>query len=72
MPPLSSSELAALPKDIADAVESIKSRLPANFSAPKWGIVCGSGLSGLVDHIEEKVIVDYNSIPVSERSHRPD
>ncbi|PWN91366.1 inosine guanosine and, partial [Acaromyces ingoldii] len=30
---------------------------------PKWGIICGSGLSGLVDHLEDKVLVPYADIP---------
>ena len=65
MAPLSRTELDSLPKEYAAAVDSIASRLPENLAAPKWGIICGSGLSGLVDHIEEKVVIDYDTIPVS-------
>jgi purine-nucleoside phosphorylase len=65
MAPLSSAELAALPQEFAAAVECIKSSLPADLSAPKWGIICGSGLSGLVDHIEDKILINYDAIPVS-------
>lgn len=59
MAPLSSSELEAL--------SAIKGRLPAELAEPKWGVVCGSGLSGLVDHIEEQVLINYDAIPVSEQ-----
>ena len=30
---------------------------------PKIGIVCGSGLGGLGEKIEEKVSIDYKDIP---------
>lgn len=62
--------LSQLPKEYGDAVESIRKRLPAELSKPDWGIVCGSGLSGLGDHIVDKVTIDYDTIPVSERKSR--
>jgi purine-nucleoside phosphorylase len=68
MAPLSNSELEALPKDFVEALNAIKSRLPAHLAVPKWGVVCGSGLSGLVDHIEEQVLINYDTIPVSRAS----
>jgi len=37
--------------------------LPANLSKPKVGIVCGSGLGGLVDIIRNKVEFAYTDIP---------
>lgn len=58
------SELAGLPAQFGEAVASIKERLPPELRVPTWGIICGSGLSGLVDHIEDKVLLDYTSIPV--------
>ncbi|UZJ54607.1 hypothetical protein CBS101457_003927 [Exobasidium rhododendri] len=62
MAPLSNDELAMLPEEFSAAVESIKSRLPAKLKVPVWGIVCGSGLSGLVDHIEERILINYDEI----------
>lgn len=57
--------LSQLPKEYGDAVQSIRSRLPVELSKPEWGIICGSGLSGLGDHIVDKVTIEYDSIPVS-------
>ncbi|KAG0362778.1 nucleoside phosphorylase domain-containing protein [Gamsiella multidivaricata] len=37
--------------------------LPANLTKPKIGIVCGSGLGGLVDIIRNKVEFPYSEIP---------
>ena len=64
--PITEEILSQLPKEYGDAVKSIQSRLPANLSKPDWGIVCGSGLSGLGDHIVDKITIDYDTIPVSE------
>ena len=64
--PITEEILSQLPKEYGDATESIQSRLPANFSKPDWGIICGSGLSGLGDHIVDKITIDYDTIPVSE------
>jgi purine-nucleoside phosphorylase len=58
--------LSQLPKEYVDAVESIQKRLPVELSKPDWGIICGSGLSGLGDHIVDKITIDYDTIPVSE------
>jgi len=64
MAPLSNAELDTLPRELVDALDAITSRLPSELSRPKWGVVCGSGLSGLVDDIEEQVLINYDTIPV--------
>lgn len=61
-----------LPPPFEEALDSIRNRLPDGLRAPSWGIICGSGLSGLVDHIQDKVILEYNSIPVSRVCTRAD
>ncbi|KAJ7638405.1 nucleoside phosphorylase domain-containing protein [Roridomyces roridus] len=45
------------------ALAAIKSLLPHNLSEPRVGIVCGSGLGGLVDCMRNVVLVPYNKIP---------
>lgn len=65
MAPLSASELDLLPKEYMDAVKIIHGKLPDSLSRPTWGVVCGSGLATLVDQIEDKVLIDYDTIPVS-------
>lgn len=65
MAPLSASELDSLPKEYTEAVSSILAKLPDSLKRPTWGVVCGSGLATLVDQIEEKVLIDYDTIPVS-------
>lgn len=37
--------------------------LPANLAKPKVGIVCGSGLGGLVNILRNKVEFAYTDIP---------
>lgn len=56
--------LASLPDAYVQAVQSIRKRLPASLALPVWGIVCGSGLSGLADRLTERVLIDYDTIPV--------
>ncbi|KAG8997643.1 hypothetical protein FRB93_014003 [Tulasnella sp. JGI-2019a] len=58
-----------LPAEFKLAVESIRRKLEkesASFSQelgePKVGIVCGSGLSGLGDALEDKVIIPYEEL----------
>jgi purine-nucleoside phosphorylase len=45
------------------AVEAIKSKLPERLQNPRVGIVCGSGLGGIVDCIRDLVLVPYSTIP---------
>jgi len=47
-----------------DEVEKIKEFLFAKTSyRPTVGVICGSGLGGLVDNVEEKQSLDYAEIP---------
>lgn len=57
-------KLATLPPLYNEAVKYIRKNIPGHLAKPLWGIVCGSGLSGLGDVIEEKVVVPYDNIPV--------
>ncbi|KAG0225724.1 hypothetical protein BGW42_004124 [Actinomortierella wolfii] len=43
--------------------EGAPSPLPAALAKPKVGIVCGSGLGGLVNTLREKVEFNYSDIP---------
>ncbi|CAB4420081.1 unnamed protein product [Rhizophagus irregularis] len=61
-----------MPQDVADSefyvtYNYIKERLPAELSQPKVAIICGSGLGGLADTIDEtkckKVEFKYEDIP---------
>ncbi|KAJ7667576.1 nucleoside phosphorylase domain-containing protein [Mycena polygramma] len=47
----------------AAAVEAIRSLLPERLQTPRVGIVCGSGLGGIVDCIRDLVLVPYNTVP---------
>lgn len=49
-------------------LEAIKSKLPEKLQNPQIGIICGSGLSGLVDTLREVEIVPYENIPGFGRS----
>jgi len=55
------SEHPQLP--FAAAVEAIKSLLPERLQAPRVGIVCGSGLGGIVECIRDLVLVPYSKVP---------
>jgi purine-nucleoside phosphorylase len=53
---------------ITQCSEQIKKLLGANFEAPEFGIICGSGLGSLAEEIESPVVVEYsqiNGFPVS-------
>jgi purine-nucleoside phosphorylase len=54
-------ELIAVSFD--DSVNTIKALLPDVLHRPCVGIICGSGLSGLVDSFRDVVIVPYENIP---------
>lgn len=57
---------AATVKDLQAALTFLTSgakALPEALSKPKVGIVCGSGLGGLVNIIREKVEFSYSDIP---------
>ncbi|PWN43584.1 inosine guanosine and [Ceraceosorus guamensis] len=53
---------------LQESHRAIISRLPNELCQPTWGIICGSGLGGLADHLEERVDVQYADIPHMPRS----
>ncbi|KAK0565158.1 Purine nucleoside phosphorylase [Tilletia horrida] len=62
LPPF--DDLAALPPQFGAAVSAIRAAVPdPKLQAPVWGIVCGSGLSGLAASLVDKVEVPYSQIP---------
>ena len=46
-----------------ESVDAIKAAVPNILQNPRVGIICGSGLSGLVDSFRDVVLVPYQSIP---------
>lgn len=54
---------AATIKDLEDARTFLVQKLPKDLVQPKVGIVCGSGLGGLVDIIKNKHEFAYSEIP---------
>ncbi|KAL9940682.1 hypothetical protein V8E36_000170 [Tilletia maclaganii] len=57
-------DVALLPPLFADAVTAIRSAVQdPQLQSPVWGIVCGSGLSGLAASLIDKVEVPYSQIP---------
>ena len=47
----------------AASLDAIKAVLPANLQRPRVAIICGSGLSGIVDALRDVVLVPYQNIP---------
>lgn len=49
----------------SESADYIKSRLPEKYQKVKIGIICGSGLGGLVDTIDSatKIEIAYKQIP---------
>lgn len=47
------------------SADYLKSKLPEEFQNVKLGVICGSGLGGLVDTIDEKTKIEfaYKDIP---------
>ncbi|KAE8212903.1 hypothetical protein CF327_g3492 [Tilletia walkeri] len=57
-------DISLLPPQFATAVAAIhKAVADPTLRAPVWGIVCGSGLSGLAASLVDKVEVPYSQIP---------
>lgn len=56
-------DLTMLPPNFSAAVSAIRSLVPTELASPKWGIICGSGLSGLASSLTSSVHVPYTSIP---------
>ncbi|TEB25538.1 inosine guanosine and xanthosine phosphorylase family protein [Coprinellus micaceus] len=52
-------------------LEAIRLKLPEKLQNPQIGIICGSGLSGLVDALREVEIIQYENIPGFGRSTVP-
>lgn len=55
-------DLARLPGSYYRALVSIRERLPKELRTPKVAIVCGSGLQGLAEVLEDTVLVSYSDI----------
>ncbi|KAF9485616.1 hypothetical protein BDN70DRAFT_795447 [Pholiota conissans] len=47
----------------ASSIDAIKTALPKKLQNPRVGIICGSGLSGIVDIVRDVVLVPYENIP---------
>ena len=47
----------------AASLDAIKAVLPANLQNPRVAIICGSGLSGIVDALRDVVLVPYQNVP---------
>jgi len=54
-----------------ETLDVLISLLPAKLQKPRVGIICGSGLSGLVDSFREVVIVPYEQLPGFAKSTVP-
>jgi purine-nucleoside phosphorylase len=54
--------LDELTAQFTQALYDIRSRLPEELKNPKVGIVCGSGLQGLADILQDRVEVPYGAI----------
>ncbi|MBM4159765.1 MAG: purine-nucleoside phosphorylase [Ignavibacteria bacterium] len=52
--------MTELRKQIDEAVKAIRTK---TASAPKIGIILGTGLGGLVQEIEKEIVIDYQDIP---------
>jgi len=49
--------------DFASALDAITQQVPSNLLPPLLGVICGSGLSGLVNSLKDVHIVPYDKIP---------
>jgi purine-nucleoside phosphorylase len=45
------------------SVDAIKRVVPVNLQSPRVGIICGSGLSGIVNNFRDVVLIPYENIP---------
>ncbi|EAU83949.1 inosine guanosine and xanthosine phosphorylase family protein [Coprinopsis cinerea okayama7 len=57
--------------NFAPTLEAIFAQLPDELQKPQLGIICGSGLSGLVGALKDVVIIPYEKIPGFSRSTVP-
>ncbi|KAM0791692.1 hypothetical protein ACM66B_003965 [Microbotryomycetes sp. NB124-2] len=60
--PEHSVEVDELTGTFAQALLDIRSRLPDELRHPQVGIVCGSGLQGLADLVQDKHFINYENI----------
>ncbi|GAA5949129.1 hypothetical protein JCM3765_004020 [Sporobolomyces pararoseus] len=60
--PSNEPELDELTTHFTQALLDIRSKLPQELQHPKVGIVCGSGLQGLADILQDRVEVSYGQI----------
>jgi len=51
------------PLDFASALDVIAQQVPSDLLPPRLGIICGSGLSGLVNSLKDAHIIPYDNIP---------
>lgn len=60
-----SPSTSALYKHASEAYAYLQARLPPSLSVPKLAIICGTGLGGLADSLndDEKAVFDYKNIP---------
>ncbi|CAO1616623.1 unnamed protein product [Sympodiomycopsis kandeliae] len=59
----STVDFSKIPSDFEAAVKKIRSLLPESLQTPKWGIICGSGLSTLGSSLIDSVEIPYSEIP---------
>ncbi|KAF8624746.1 hypothetical protein AX17_007077 [Amanita inopinata Kibby_2008] len=71
IPAARSEEKNGLVLPFEATVGSIMSFLPEKLQRPRVGIVCGSGLSGLVESLSEVVVVPYEMLPGFAKSTVP-
>jgi len=48
---------------LVTAADYIRSLLPAHYHHPEVGIICGSGLQGLADSLQDARTIDYADVP---------
>jgi hypothetical protein len=46
-----------------ESVNAIKAAIPGIIQNPRVGIICGSGLSGLVNSFRNTILIPYENIP---------
>ena len=51
------------PLPFVSTVNALRRVLPENLQTPRVGIICGSGLGGLVEALRDVVLVPYDTIP---------
>ena len=63
--PLSHGGMATIDEQVKNALHYILARLPVELQSPVIGIVCGSGLNGLVEIVmqEPRLSFNYGEIP---------